>query len=336
MAFNWVEGFLVLGNGFIGTAKIGKIISIAKRTWGGRSVTAVVKLAVAGIVMAASPVAWAAFITVHAFGQDISVPQHLPSGSVISRYYITPMQACGKATCTFRGINNYPAGSGSTGAGPIISTTVTGVSAQLLINGKGYKTGNYLSEQFSSSIEVQLLSNGQSIQSGSFGGTWYFTVFTTEVPDGARIFLSPNGKVTAIVGTCSAPNQTVTLPSARPSQFSGIGSTAGAKSFQLRVDNCPRGYNRIGYLLNPVGGAIVGSPGVLPLGAGSSAKGVRIRVEDDKGVAATFDTSIRVDAYDKATGGSYAIPMQASYIQTAAAITPGTVSGAMTVLLDYQ
>ncbi|KML59303.1 hypothetical protein VL15_11540 [Burkholderia cepacia] len=293
-------------------------------------------LAVAGIVMATSPVAWAAFITVHAFGQDISVPQHLPSGSVISRYYVTPMAACGKARCTFKGISNYPSGGGSSGAGPIISTTVAGVSAQLLINGKGYKTGNYPQEQFSTSIEVQLLSNGQPVQSGSFGGTWYFTVFTAEVPDGARIYLSPTGKVTAIAGTCSAPNQTVTLPSARPSQFSGIGSTAGAKRFQLQVDNCPRGYNRIGYLLNPVGGAIAGSPGVLPLGAGSSAKGVRIRVADDKGVAATFDTSIRVDAYDKATGGSYAIPMQASYIQTAAAITPGTVSGAMTVLLDYQ
>lgn len=326
----------MLRSAFFKLVEIAKAESIANRTWGRRSVTPVVMLVVAGIVMAASPAAWAAFITVYAFGQDISVPQHLPSGNVISRYYITPMQACGKATCTFKGINNYPAGGGSSGAGPIISTTVTGVSAQLLINGKGYKTGSHPLEQFSNSIEVQLLSNGQPVQSGSFGGTWYFTVFTTEVPDGARIYLSPAGKVTAIAGTCSTPNQTVTLPSARPSQFSGIGSTAGAKRFQLRVDSCPRGYNRVGYLLNPVGGAVARSPGVLPLGSGSSAKGVQIRVADDKGVAATFDTSIRVDAYDKATGGSYAIPMQASYIQTAAAITPGTVSGAMMVLLDYQ
>lgn len=327
----------MLGNGFIGVVGAGKIVSIANRVWCGRRVMPAVMLAVAGIVMTVSQAAWAAFITIHAFGQDISVPQNLPSGQVISRYYITPMAACGKATCTFKEINNYPAGSGSTGAGPIIATTVKGVSAQVLVNGKGHKTGAiYPLEKFSDPIEVQLLSNGQPVQSGSFGGTWYFTVFTTETPDGARIYLSPTGKVTSIAGTCSTPNLTVVLPSTKPTQFGRVGSTAGTKSFQFQVDNCPRGYNRIAYLLNPVGGAIAGSPGVLPLGAGSSAKGVQIRVADGNGIAATFGKPVVIDAYDKATGGSYAIPMQASYIQTAATITPGTVFGAMIVLLDYQ
>ncbi|WP_322040994.1 fimbria/pilus outer membrane usher protein [Burkholderia diffusa] len=90
----------------------------------------------------------------------------------------------------------------------------------------------------------------------------------------------------------------------------------------------------------PFGAAVLNDQGkeigVLPLAADSTAAGVKIRIADSNGVPAAFEKSVKVDAYDMATGGSYSIPMQASYIQTDATITPGTVNGAMTVLLDYQ
>ncbi|AOI63785.1 hypothetical protein WS51_09625 [Burkholderia territorii] len=63
---------------------------------------------------------------------------------------------------------------------------------------------------------------------------------------------------------------------------------------------------------------------------------MKIFVADDKGAPVNFGQSIKVDAYDKTTGGSYAIPMEASYIQTDAAVTTGTVNGAMAVTLEYR
>ncbi len=141
--------------------------------------------------------------------------------------------------------------------------------------------------------------------------------------------------LTRIDGTCSVPSQTVQLPPTIGRRLDGIGSTAGVRDFNIKVNNCPKGYNRVGYTLEPMGG-VVDTPGVLPLATDSTAKGVKIRLTDRNGVAARFGTSIKVDEYNKATGGSYMIPMQASYIQTEATITPGTVKGAISLRLDYQ
>ncbi|MBR7539175.1 hypothetical protein KC221_23600, partial [Mycobacterium tuberculosis] len=74
----------------------------------------------------------------------------------------------------------------------------------------------------------------------------------------------------------------------------------------------------------------------MPLSAQSTAKGVRIRVTDSAGAAVVFDTSNRIDAYSKDTGGSFSIPLRVSYVQTEANVTPGTVNGAMSVLMEYQ
>ncbi|WP_257127219.1 fimbrial protein [Burkholderia sp. ABCPW 11] len=323
--------------------EIMKYVGTAAGTAGGRCAGPVVALAVATIGMTISLSATGATIEVNAFGQNMSLPKNLPNGTVMSRYYISPAQVCGQAKCTMTALSNYPNG-GSLGSGPIISTNIQGIAARLLINGQAYASNSsfWPRVEFSQPIEVQLLGNGRPVQNGSFNGTsaaspWYFSIETLENAGGyTHIFLSKTGKITAIDGTCSVPNQTVRLPDAVLNKFGAVGTTLGMQSFRLELNNCPKGYNRIGYMLNPVGGMVAGSPGMLPLGAGSTASGVNIQVTDAQGVAANFGTSIKLDAYVKDTGGSYAIPMRASYMQTKATVTPGTVNGAMIVLLDYQ
>ncbi|WP_261317905.1 fimbrial protein [Burkholderia cepacia] len=299
-------------------------------------------LLLAGVAAGAvAPTAWGANVEVTAFGQQLSIPKLTPSGTILARHYITPLQACGKTKCTiYSRIVNYPNG-GVNGPGPIITTNVSGVSTRLLINGQAYETNFNLSSpiEFSQPLEVQLLADGRANTGGSLAGTngatpFYFSMMLKEIAPYFVIALK--GTITPIDGTCSTPAQNVTLPGALLRKFGDVGSTVGAHSFQIRINNCPKGYNRIGYTMEPRGGVIANAPGVLPAGADSTASGVKIRVTDDKGVPATFGTSIKVGDYDKATGGSYAIPMLASYIKTDATVTLGTVSGAMTVLLDYQ
>ncbi|CAJ0693751.1 hypothetical protein R82526_04042 [Ralstonia mannitolilytica] len=142
--------------------------------------------------------------------------------------------------------------------------------------------------------------------------------------------------LTVIEGTCSVPSQTVELPSTPARSLTGIGTTAGERSFQIQINSCPKGYNKVLYRLKPVGDTIEKTPGVLPLSPDSTAKGVKIKVTDTAGAAAVFDTSIQIDDYNKATGGSFSIPMRVSYVQTEANVTPGMVNGAMSVLMEYQ
>ncbi|WP_407489140.1 fimbrial protein [Ralstonia sp. AB28-3] len=176
------------------------------------------------------------------------------------------------------------------------------------------------------------LGNGTTADSIQF---WFFTK-TTSGSNRIDNYIRLNTRLTRIEGSCSVPSRTVELQPARVGRLTGVGATAGERSFQINIDDCPKGYNKILYRLKPVGDTVETSAGVLPLSAESTAKGVRIRVTDSAGAAVVFDTSNRIDAYSKDTGGSFSIPMRVSYVQTEAKVTPGTVNGAMSVLMEYQ
>lgn len=210
---------------------------------------------------------------------------------------------------------------------------------QIVVNGE--PLGKFFggkSVEFSSPIEIQLLRNKYEMANSVAKNHLQFTLFSAGPPGADSIgrYIHLNTSVTWIEESCSVPSQTVELPSTRAGSLTGIGTTAGERSFQIQIDNCPKGFNKVLYRLKPEGGTIEKAPGVLPLSADSTAKGVKIKVTDNAGAAAAFDTSISVDAYDKATGGSFSIPMRVSYVQTEANITPGTVNGAMSVLMEYQ
>ncbi|MFP3505734.1 fimbrial protein [Burkholderia sp. SIMBA_062] len=294
-----------------------------------RRMMVLLALAAAGT---ATPSAWAFR---YVFRGEVAVPKNAPTGTVLARAYITDIDAE-----EYLMTDIYNSGWPYT-RDPTVPTTVSGVSARLLINGQAYENGRLPGGaiKMTQPLEVQLLADGRTITGGSLDkkGSYFDIHFWNPVRDYRfhdLVFML--GTVKPIDGTCSVPAQTVKLPNVSLNKFGGVGSTVGSQSFQIRINNCPRGYNRIGYTLSPRGGAIANAPGVLPLTTDSTASGVKIRVADDKGVPAAFDTSIKVDDYSKTTGGSYAIPMQAAYIKTDATIKPGTVNGAMTVLLDYQ
>lgn len=208
----------------------------------------------------------------------------------------------------------------------------------MILNGQPVVAG-MLKTTIVSPIEIQLVANGTAIQPGSLKGLIapnmspaYFT-FSLGQPNQYQFFLAATVQV--INGTCSVPNQTVTLPAVSPTNFGGVGSVQGTQSFNINFTGCPPGYNRVGYSLIPVGSETT-VPGALPLSADSTATGVRIRVANSLGTAVTFNTSYQLTAYNQSTGGSYSVPHRASYVQTGTSVTPGSVSGSMQVLLDYQ
>lgn len=287
----------------------------------------------------------------YAFGQqEIALPKNSAPGVVVAREYYTPMQLCGRPVCNVVAIANFISGSGGVKVpGPIVQTKVSGISTRILIDGQEYQSqvfrnGSYDGLTMTRGVEVQLLSDGRPNTGGVLGELNQWSSYSAISVDPGKPS-SPNNywqyfnliaRVIPIDGTCSVPNQTVTLAPAMLKKFGDVGSTVGTTGFQIRVNSCPKGYNRVGYSLFPVGGTIANAPGVLPLGTGSTAKGVQIRVENPSGTPAAFQISSSVPGYNKATGGSYLIPLQASYIKTGPAVEIGDVKGAMTVLLDYQ
>ncbi|MCP1174117.1 fimbrial protein [Ralstonia chuxiongensis] len=276
-----------------------------------------------------------------AFSGSYALPGGMAEGTVVARRFYTPTQLCGEVHCELYSFHMLSAGGREILTGSEVGTKLIGLSMRVLVNGKPQEvfTSSSPSIKFSSPMEVQLFRNDGDVTTSTTSRKIHFTLYMRAMskPNDTVIaqFLINDATLTRIEGTCSVPSQTVELPPTVGRRLEGIGSTAGVRDFNIKVNGCPKGYNRVGYTLEPMGG-VADAPGVLPLGTDSTAKGVKIRLTGRDGLAAKFGTSIKVDDYDKATGGSYMIPMQASYIQTDAAVTPGTVKGAISLRLDYQ
>ncbi|AZD14357.1 fimbrial protein [Pseudomonas chlororaphis] len=297
----------------------------------------------------------AALVQVTAFGATLNLPNSLPAGSVISRHTIPLSQLCSSPPCEVTSISLWPNGGGATLGGPLIQTNVPGISTRLLVNGQPatlFNIGNNKT-MVKSPLEVQLVRDERSLSAGSLSGQQggnpsYFYVCTPTIGDyaGNMCMSNKNGLAIALSatvklvnGTCSTPDQSVVLTKMVLEKFKGVGSTgdpSGTKGFNLRFNNCPPSFARISYELSPTGGPLPAIPGALPVAGGSTATGVAIQITDTSGTPAKFNQRFTLSAYNSSTGGSYTIPMNARYIQTAATITPGTISGMMSVLMDYQ
>ncbi|MES2250249.1 MAG: fimbrial protein [Pseudomonadota bacterium] len=314
----------------------------------GQALCGVLVLVCASSTLAQMPGKTPRTLNLHAFSSDTYLPSLAPVGTVVARQYVTPQQMCeGAPSCRFWQMKVYPYGGSADESGKaLIPTNVSGISAQVIVNGQpaGSKTSGGINTplmEISSPVEVQLIRDSRPLASGSLRGTatypdywifWPMGMVSNAAAPGIRM----TGNVHIIPGTCRVPGQTVALPPVSLTSLHGIGATSGARAFSILLENCPAGFNRVGYTLTPIGGEMPGIPGTLKPSAGSTATGVAVRLTDASGAPATFGTSLPVTSYNKLTGGAAGIAMNASYVRTGAMVLPGTVKGAMQVLLDYQ
>lgn len=318
------------------------VMRIARVRWARNGLAAV------GLMAALSSPALAVNYVTAFGGGTITLPAQPNAGAIVGRNYITVAQICNalynQSNCTLPVMNYaqlYAYGGSSVNLvpGPDVPTTVNGLTTRTIINGQAV-TGGSTSYTITTPIEVQLVATGQTIANGNVlsnnaaQSPAYFVFSFGPQQLKFQIYLSAT--IVAIPGTCTVPSQTITLPGVSPTKFGGVGSVQGTQSFSISFKGCPAGFNRVGYSLVPVGSETT-VPGALPLSDGSTATGVRIRVADSSGNPATFNTSIPLSTYNKnIASGNYDVQYQASYVQTGSSITPGSVSGSMQVLVDYQ
>ncbi|MBD1413390.1 type 1 fimbrial protein [Burkholderia contaminans] len=282
----------------------------------------------------------AAAASLYAFGQaTVSSPSNAPPGTAVARHYFTPQDVCGASTCDITSISMYNKGS-VVGVipGPDLETNVSGLSTRMLIDGTVAVSSTKTTLR--NTLEVVLFRDSRQPKDGSLNSGWlsaYYRIYYKSgiLGESSEVFLA--AKVSFINGTCSIPDQTVTLPPVQHHVFNGVGSTAGATDFQVQLNNCPAGYNRIGYQLAPLDDMVVGAPGGMHLRPDAKASGIGIQIADGAtGQPLTLRKSHTVTNYNRATGGSPSIPLRASYLQTGAKIGGGSVHAAAQVLLDYQ
>ncbi len=214
---------------------------------------------------------------------------------------------------------------------PNIGSGVNGVTVVQSQNGANIGSG-------ASGITVVQSQNGANIGSGASGieilkGTSYVKdISGNSKPD--LITRMSLGPINVIVPTCQTRNIDVPLGEVSTSKFKGIGSEAGSRDFAITLENCPGGFNKITYRLDPVSEVIDASKGIIQLEKVSgNASGIAIRIQG-RGSALKFGTEQELSSY-KGSKGNYDIPLSASYYQTGP-ITPGTANTSLEFKISYQ
>ncbi|WP_426155051.1 fimbrial protein [Pseudomonas sp. TSRC2-2] len=178
------------------------------------------------------------------------------------------------------------------------------------------------------------------------------------------------GSMNVVSRTCVTPDVNVPLGTRSVNEFAGVGTGTPWQSFQISLNNCPafhgtfpgspsspifdavtdtpteqgRASNILRFRLDSTDGVIDAAQGIIsltpaPSGTLPAATGIGIQIGTGDAVPVPVPlATLRPSGVVTTTteGASYAIPLKARYIQTAATMTPGPANGAVVFTIDYQ
>jgi type 1 fimbria pilin len=232
----------------------------------------------------------------------------------------------------------------------VFSTGVRGIGIRLTFNpgdvapftfpGQVRYSGNvdvYLVP--SSYYDVELIKTEPTTGSGPLtSGEVGRSVFDTDTKPFSSIFIPANG-VTIVTPSCTVDtgsrNIVVQMGKVRKSAFNGVGSSAGAKPFNIQL-NCNAGNaaNNTIYLRMDATPDPSGQQGVLQVAqVAGAAGGVGIQVLDKDSVGVKFAEEALVGP---SKDGSYVLPFTARYLQTAPTVSVGPANGTATFSIIYK
>jgi len=225
-----------------------------------------------------------------------------------------------------------------TGVGIRLSRQITGIGQTFYPHVINISNGNavFLSPSF---FTVELIKIAAKTGNGPLAaGTYTTYVGNGDNKSAITSILSGNG-ITVITPSCTvdagSQNVVVNFGSVSRGSFKGVGSTAGDRPFNIKL-NCQRGENAQNtILLNMQATADLSkSPGVTQLTQGAGvATGVGIQILDKNSQPVVFGTAAAVGP---SADIQYVVPFTARYYQTAPNITTGPANGTATFTIEYQ
>jgi type 1 fimbria pilin len=300
--------------------------------------------------------------TINMFFGKVYLPSDLAVGALIARKeFNLPLQG-GQLdkpwNCTNGGTVNGDMLQGQmiTGYDHVYSTNVTGIGVRLSRYFTGVSSTYYAHTRstttdfglfdVNSKFVVELFKTGPKTGSGPLAPGIYTKYYS--VADNLSVlttYLDVNA-ITIVTPTCTvdvgSKNIAVNLGSVSRSNFKGVGSSAGEKDFNIKL-NCQRGENTQNIIaLNMAATSDpANKPGVLQLTQEPGvATGVGIQVLDQTRTPVKFTTSTVADTNSINVGPSddiqYVVPFKARYYQTTPNINTGKANGTATFTIVYQ
>ncbi|WP_342622619.1 fimbrial protein [Pseudomonas alkylphenolica] len=148
--------------------------------------------------------------------------------------------------------------------------------------------------------------------------------------------------INIVAQSCETPDVKVDMGNHDLGDFSQSGSYSKPTSFNIRLNNCPSGINKVMYSLapTPTTPAWNARLGIIELNRNSTAKGFALQILDSNENPLELNKNHVFNDYSS-TGGNFTIPLSARYYRTfptkkdSKDVKPGTANTEVTFVMSY-
>lgn len=136
--------------------------------------------------------------------------------------------------------------------------------------------------------------------------------------------------------SCQTPSVPVAMgDDYRLMDFDLPGATPRVIKFNIALNNCQTGINKVTYSLKATTRVIDAQKGIVALNDSSTAKGIGLQLLNDTGQPLALDTTYPFTAFNT-TGKSFTIPLSAAHYRLAEGVTqPGSANTEVTFIVSY-
>lgn len=267
----------------------------------------------------------------------LTVPRDAPAGTVVYEETITaPGQgfSCPGSSPFIFSLNPTL---GSVTTGDTFPLGKTGLSLKVKNTMNGYLTANrFLSGSFmdpSRAYTIEIIKSGElslknEVSAGSLGVHRYGDL------DLVRInLLNP---IILNAASCETPDVSVQMgDDYYLHEFSNIGDASQPVRFNIGLNQCQTGIQKVTYSLKATTQVIDQQQGIVALNSSSTAKGIGLKLMDDTGQPIVLGTTYPFNGFS-AAGTSFNIPLSAAYYRLAdSELKAGTANTSVTFIMSY-
>ncbi|AIL62560.1 fimbrial protein [Pseudomonas alkylphenolica] len=279
----------------------------------------------------------------------LSIPRDIPNGTTIYQTNTVTFQGNSSYNCTTTFVQGIKNNLGTAlPASDIFPISNSGLAWQWIrengpvkgFGGSSRKPGGYGFNGTTHTLhllKIAPLKGNLTIPAGDIG---YYQIDTLQ-PLAMRI-----SKTASIVAqSCETPDIKVEMGQYDLGVFSDIGDTSKATAFNILLNNCPSGINKVMYSLapNPTTPAWDAGQGIIELNKTSTAKGIALQILDGNQTPLELNKDHVFSDYTS-TGGNFRIPLSARYYRTLPAssggkfdlgVRPGTANSEVSFVMSY-
>ena len=176
-------------------------------------------------------------------------------------------------------------------------------------------------------VKIGTIKHGTAIGPFTVGTIKYGTMISHNVTMTGSLIISAS--------SCKTPDVSVNMGDYVASAVTGSRGHTQPVNFDIALNACPEGINRVTYSLQANTPVIDSESGLVALDGASGAKGVGLRIMDGDGTPLALDKAHAFSAYD-VEGGDFKIPLSAAYIHLEdQPLEFGTANTSMTFTMSY-